>query len=1376
MPPNPASPPHDEGAAQTAVSAPPAASLPQHGRAWLRVLAAGAIGLVLLLTAGFLMIQRETALDRAKTQAQREVERLAVELEESLRVAQASMDLLQASSEPEQAKLLASQSLLFDSLNLPFNLRRAQPTATDLPVRQWLPGLPREALGHWVLPMTWRDGPGQGGQVWELTLPRATLLERFASEGLPHGGRMSLFRIEDDGATTILARYPLIQHEQGRTVRGHVADAIQKAPTGVMEVVAVIDDVSRIVGYHRLSEGADRLVVVYALSIQDVLAAWTAMLPLAIGLTLLVAGAMAYGAWRLDRAIHHLQRSEWHFQTLNGHLPDVVVRYDRQLRVLYSNPAVERANGLKPEAMLGRTIFEIGAPPELAAQWHEYLEGVFRTGQSKSLYFSYPGPTGMRHWEAHALLEPALPGDKPSVLAVSRDITERQEAEVRSRAAQQLFESVFQAAPEAMSLSDWESDQLLLVNDAFCHLFGRPREELIGVTSSELGLWHAIDHRHHPLAALERGEQVRDTPGSSVRPDGIEIHVRYSAERVAVEDLPRLLLIFRDVTQLELDQRALARSELRFRLAASRGQVWEWDFGHGFIQPSGEFFVELGHPAPAPDQMAVALLNLLHPEDVPRFRWALLRFFKGEARSQLEFRARDASGRFRWFETQGSGVRDASGRVTYMAGTVFEITERKALEEAQRQTLNQLETVTNASPALFWTSGTHNRCDWFNQAWLAFTGRSLEQESHDGWLEGVHPDDRDICLRIYLEAFEAREPFSREYRLRHHSGEYRWLLDQGRPRFDADHRFIGYIGSCLDLSELRRAEATARERGALLEQVFDVLQDMLFVIDEHERFVYFHAGKKDNLYAPPEHFLGRTSADIMPPDTVRLQREAMKLAREQGVQEMDYSLELPTGLRHFNARVAWLPESGHCMILVRDVTDQQSSHRERERLSQFVLLLFRLANRFINLPVHEAHNAINEALGDMGRFVDADRAYLFDYDHEAQTASNTHEWCGTGVSPEIDNLQHIPLSVIPDWFDAHRHGQVMYVHDVHALPEGPLRDFLKPQGIQSLMAMPLMHGERCLGFVGLDSVRNTHNYGEEETTLLQLFAQMLVNIRLRVEAEEQIHELTEGLENKVAERTAQLQDSVQQLTTVNLELESFTYSASHDLRTPLRGIEGFSSLLLKEHAAQLDGQGLDYLRRIQRATLHMSQLINDLLAYSRLQQLTDQIEAVPLAACVQAVAAPFLDELEARQGALSVQIPKELRVQANPMGLAIIVRNLIDNALKFTPASDAPRIRIEGQIVGDRIQISVTDHGIGFDMKYHDRIFGMFQRLHRQEQIPGTGIGLALVHKAVARMGGRIWANSAPGAGTTFFIKLLEAQQVAMSVSPVADSAAGSAA
>lgn len=1327
------------------------------GGFWLRALAVGAIALMLALSTGLLLVQREATLERSRAQAQREVKRLAAELEQSLRLAQASIAVAHRVPGGGAGDLLGDHRTMVQTLSLPFELRRLAPAATGhtpLPESQWQPGLAQPAGDRWVLPLIWRQPAADGGAVYEVTLPRDAVLARFASEGLPAGGSMSLFRLEADGATTVLVRHPLVPQEQGLTLRGHVADAVQRAPSGVFEATSQIDGVPRIVGFQRLASGGDRLVVVYALSVQSVLAEWTTLLPVAITLMLLVAAAMAYGAWRLDRSVRDLARSERHFQTLSDHLPDVVVRYDQAGRVLYVNPAVQAASGMPPEAMIGHSFDELGTPPEVAGQWLACLRRVFDTGRAETLYYTYPSPQGERHWEAQASLEPVAAGEAPTVLVINRDITERRDAEARQRSAQQLFETVFQAAPEAMSVSEWATGRLLLINDAFCTLFDRPREQLVGQSTIDLNLWQSPSIRQRIIERLERGEQVRDATASSTRPDGSFIHVRYSAERVMLDGEQRLLMMFRDVSELESEQRALASSELRFRVAAAHGQIWEWDFARGFIQPSDEFFVALGHTAPTTDPMGQFFVSLMHPEDLPRLRLALRRFFKGEAEYRLEFRARDAQGGYRWFDTRGSGLRDASGRVTYMAGTTFEITDRKALEEAQRQTLKHLDTVANASAALAWTVDAQQKPDWLNQPWLDFTGRDLRNACEALWLNDQHPLDQERCAQVFNEAFEAREPYSMEYRLRRHDGEYRWLHEQGRPRYDADHRFIGYIGSCLDVTDLRRAEAVALERGATLEQVFDVIEDMLFLVDEQERFVFFKAASGDRLYRQPGEFLGKSIGEVLPPGLVDQMRPLMTQARGAGPQELNYSLDLPAGTHHFNTRLAWLPGGAQCMFLVRDTTEQQKSRAERERLSEFVLLLFGLATRFINLPVQQMDDAIDAALRDVGRFVRADRAYLFTYDLRARTASNTHEWCAPGVSAQKDQLQDLPVELLPDWLSTHQQGQQIHIPDVQALPPGELRDFLVPLGLLSLLTQPMMDGDTCLGFVGLDSVQAKRQFGDEELQLLELFGQMLVNMQLRAQVAAQVHGMTEQLEQKVEQRTQQLNESVRLLQTVNRELESFTYSASHDLRTPLRGIEGFSALLLEEHAGQLDDQGREYLQRIQRATMHMSQLVNDLLAYSRLQQLGEQIECVPLAACAQTVAAPFRDELEARHGQLSVQIPEDLQVHANPKGLAIVLRNLIDNALKFTPATAAPRVHIEAQAVGDRVQLSVSDQGIGFDMKHRDRIFGMFQRLHRQDQIPGTGIGLALVRKAVERMGGQIRAESAPGQGATFHIDL----------------------
>lgn len=235
---------------------------------------------------------------------------------------------------------------------------------------------------------------------------------------------------------------------------------------------------------------------------------------------------------------------------------------------------------------------------------------------------------------------------------------------------------------------------------------------------------------------------------------------------------------------------------------------------------------------------------------------------------------------------------------------------------------------------------------------------------------------------------------------------------------------------------------------------------------------------------------------------------------------------------------------------------------------------------------------------------------------------------------------------------------------------------------------------------------------------------------------------------------AELDASLAQLRRTNRELETFTYSVSHDLKAPLRAIDGYSRLLLSDHEASLDAEGRGFLANIRQASQQMAQLIDDLLAYSQLERRNQELAPLALDAAVRAVLAPYEDELHRRGVEVKTAIPAGLRARGDAQSLALALRNLVDNALKFSHASTPPMIEITGTQTGEAVVVSVHDNGVGFDMKFHDRIFDIFQRLHRAEDYPGTGVGLAIVRKAMERMGGEVWAQSQPGQGATFYLRV----------------------
>jgi signal transduction histidine kinase len=263
------------------------------------------------------------------------------------------------------------------------------------------------------------------------------------------------------------------------------------------------------------------------------------------------------------------------------------------------------------------------------------------------------------------------------------------------------------------------------------------------------------------------------------------------------------------------------------------------------------------------------------------------------------------------------------------------------------------------------------------------------------------------------------------------------------------------------------------------------------------------------------------------------------------------------------------------------------------------------------------------------------------------------------------------------------------------------------------------------------------------------FIAVIADISARKRAEAALRELTESLELRVEERTRQLSEVVS-------ELDAFAYSISHDLRAPLRGMEGFAHILLEDHAEALGPEGRRYAERIVAAASRMEGLIQDILAYSRLSREAVELVPVDLDQMLDRAVAE-LREGDAPGGAeAEVTIRRPLpRVRASRPVLGQILANLLANAAKFTPPGERARIRVWAEPRGDRVRLWVEDQGIGLSPEHTARIFNVFERLHGGEAYPGTGIGLAIVRKGAERLGGAAGVESeGRGQGSRFWVEL----------------------
>ena len=259
------------------------------------------------------------------------------------------------------------------------------------------------------------------------------------------------------------------------------------------------------------------------------------------------------------------------------------------------------------------------------------------------------------------------------------------------------------------------------------------------------------------------------------------------------------------------------------------------------------------------------------------------------------------------------------------------------------------------------------------------------------------------------------------------------------------------------------------------------------------------------------------------------------------------------------------------------------------------------------------------------------------------------------------------------------------------------------------------------------------------------FAKVTRDLTERKHAEEGLRRAAVELEQRVAERTAQLEAA-------NKELEAFGYSVSHDLRAPLRALDGFSKRVLTSAAERLEPGERDQLQRVRRAAQRMSQLIDDMLNLSRITRTPLSPQSVDLAGLVRGIVEDLRSAEPAR--AVEVVVHEPMRANADARLMRIALANLIGNAWKFTRRQDAPRIEVGSQQRDVELVYFVRDNGVGFDPAYAEKLFFPFQRLHSTREFEGTGIGLATVQRIVRRHGGDVWVESAPGEGATFFFTL----------------------
>lgn len=868
---------------------------------------------------------------------------------------------------------------------------------------------------------------------------------------------------------------------------------------------------------------------------------------------------------------------------------------------------------------------------------------------------------------------------------------------------------------EVERMGTWEFDRAsrrLSWSAGFADLFGFAAEEGFGTGEPFLARIHASDRaelleRARALWAgpstfefelrltlddgstrwiLARGRSHADASGAIVRGTGVAADV--SHRRVHAQDL-------------RAKEARLERSERRYRtlVAATSAIVWSMDPEGRLVERQEAWAAFTGQTWE--QYRGEGWLAMFHPDDRARVgrEWAAI--VQSRAFGEVEARLWHAASKaWRRVRARAVPLCAPDGSIEEWIGSNEDIDERVAAAEHVRESEERLRTVLRATNDVVW--------DW-NLAkgelgWSVRYAETFGYPSADLWMtteecdRRVHPDDRDGLDRSLAAVLEGTGEFwAHEYRYRHANGGWRHVQDRGYVLRDEHGRATRMIGALQDVTQHKKAELELRKAEHLYRGLVHSVKAILWRANAETFCFEFVSKEAARLGYPMEQWLepGFWAAHVHPDDRAAALACCVEATREHRDHEFEYRFLAADG------RVVWfrdvttvLVSDGRIRELVGILLDVTELKEAQERMRQS-------EERFRALYEQASVGMVQSGLD--GSILDANPAFC------AMLGYSREELVGSRLST---------FSHQEDWrANLALRDEVLAGRRTHFQME---KRYVRKDG-------SLLHGRLAAGLV--------RDAAGKPVCILGI----IEDVSEQKQAEQAIREMNTTLERRVHERTAELQSALR-------ELESFSYSVSHDLRAPLRSMDGFSQILLEEHAASLDEAARGWLRRIRANCTNMSHLIDGLLALARLSHGELGLAVIDLGELGREIVDGLRNADPARE--VEFVLCGDLRARADPRLARTLLENLLGNAWKFSALRPCARIELftETGSLGERVYC-VRDDGVGFDPDLAGRLFQPFERLHSQAEFPGSGIGLATVQRIVNRHGGDVWIEGVPDRG-----------------------------
>ena len=892
------------------------------------------------------------------------------------------------------------------------------------------------------------------------------------------------------------------------------------------------------------------------------------------------------------------------------------------------------------------------------------------------------------------------------ITAFIRNITERKRIEVGLQESEERFSIAFNDSPNSIAITHFPDGRILDVNKGFSQMFGYSREESIGKFTVDLALWNNNTVRETFFTKLKESGNVVDFETRLRRKDGSLFIAIMGARFIKLRGETCILSVTHDISERKKAEEDLRISQLIIEsiLNTIPARVFWKDKNLKFLGCNQVFANDAGFT----DQKDII------GKDDSQMTWAdqaeLYRsddmqvINSGCPKLNIEEPQTTPEGNTITLLTSKIPLRNSDGEISGVLGTYIDITERKKLEEALSKREREYRSLAENSPDNIIRYDRQCRAMYCNPKMIRTLDLDFEFLFNKTPIElgAGGPELSTEYQRHIKRVLETGDSSELEMVMPHPGGGFRNHLVRFVAERNTEGAIIGVLAIGQDITDRKRTEESLRESEMKLRVIFENSRDAIGVSKKGVHVFANPAYLKLFGYENLEKLIGTSILDCIAPSHHQQIIENLKRrdagedtptfyeTRGRRIDGSEFDFEINVSTYELNNEI-------YTLANIRDITDRKKTE----------LQLINSEREYRTLAENIPNNIIR-------------------YDLDCRAVYINHM---------LETIKYSKSSIIGEPPSEKQFDGAKGIDDYNQ----KLRRVIKTGKEEEMeIVIPDLQGNIHVHEVHFVAERNTNG---EITGALALGH----DITERKMVEEEIQKLNADLEKRVAERTAQLENA-------NKELETFAYSVSHDLRAPLRGIDGFSQALIDEYYEMFDEHGKNYLQRVRLSAQRMAQLIDDLLNLSRVSSGEINVQKVNLSKVASEIADDFHETQPERK--VEFMIHEGINVQGDGRLLRIVLENLIGNAWKFTSKKPVGHIEFGMQKQEDKTVYFIRDNGAGFDMNYSQKLFGAFQRLHSASDFSGTGIGLATVQRIIHRHGGSVWAEAKVEKGATFYFTI----------------------